>query len=189
MVNKKWIERATKLSLRTNAFIDGKFVAAASGKRFDTINPATGRATAGIAECDAEDVERAVKAARAAFAKGSWSRTAPIERKKRLMKFGELVESHSEEIALLETLDMGAPISDVLSVALPKSAVYLRWFGEAIDKLYGEIAPTGSRVLALMRRDPLGVVGAVVPWNYPLFMAVWKFAPILAAGNSVVLKP
>ena len=184
-----WAEMATAISPRTQAFIGGKTVAAASGATFTTINPATGLPIAEIAACDREDVDRAVRAARAAFEKGVWSRAAPAERKKRLIHFAELIDRHRDELALLETIDVGKPIGDSLAVDLPLTATCIRWYGEAIDKIYDEIAPTAPTAISLMRREPLGVVAAVVPWNFPLLMSAWKIGPVLAAGNSLILKP
>lgn len=184
-----WTEKAQALQFRTKAFIDGQYRDAADGASFDTINPATGRTLASIAACGQEDVDRAVAAARSVFMKGSWSRMAPAERGRRLIRFAELMDQHREELALLETLDAGKPISDSTSVDLPLSIGCARWYGEAIDKIYDEIAPTRPSAVSLMRREPLGVVAAVVPWNFPLLMAMWKIAPVLAAGNSLILKP
>jgi 4-guanidinobutyraldehyde dehydrogenase / NAD-dependent aldehyde dehydrogenase len=184
-----WHERARTLSFRTQAFIDGRYVDAASGATFDSINPATGKLLARVAAGDEEDIKRAVGAARAAFRKGSWADLAPAKRKKILLRFAEAILKHTEELALLETLDMGKPISDSLKIDVPGAARCLQWYAEAIDKVYDEVAPTGPRALALVTREPMGVVGAIVPWNYPLLMAAWKIAPILATGNSLVLKP
>lgn len=184
-----WHARAAALSVTGSAFIDGRYVQARSGKTFDCINPATGKILAQIAACDAEDVDHAVAAARKAFDSGVWSRMAPRERKKRLAAFADLIAANTEELALLETLDMGKPIRDSLAVDLPLSAQCIDWYAEAIDKLYDEIAPTAPTAVSLIRREPLGVVAAVVPWNFPLLMAAWKLGPILATGNSVILKP
>jgi acyl-CoA reductase-like NAD-dependent aldehyde dehydrogenase len=184
-----WHERARALTFRTQAFIDGRYVAAASGATFDCINPATGKLLARVAAGDAEDIERAVRAARAAFNAGSWSQRPPAERKQVLQNFAAAITAHGDELALLETLDMGKPINDSLKVDIPAAARCVRWYAEAIDKVYDQVAPTGPDALALITREPVGVVGAIVPWNYPLLMAAWKFAPILAAGNSLVLKP
>jgi acyl-CoA reductase-like NAD-dependent aldehyde dehydrogenase len=184
-----WHERARTLSFRTQAFIDGRYLDAASGATFDSINPATGKLLARVAAGDEEDINRAVGAARAAFRKGSWAALAPAKRKKILLRFAEAILKHTEELALLETLDMGKPISDSLKIDVPGAARCLQWYAEAIDKVYDEVAPTGPRALALITREPMGVVGAIVPWNYPLLMAAWKIAPILATGNSLVLKP
>jgi acyl-CoA reductase-like NAD-dependent aldehyde dehydrogenase len=184
-----WSAAAARLELRSHAFIDGRQVRAADGACFDTINPANGRILASVSACGSEDVNRAVAAARSSFEKGSWSRMAPAERGRRLILFADLLERHSDELALIETLDVGKPISDSLSVDLPLTIGCARWYGEAIDKIYDEIAPTKPTAIALMRREPLGVVAAVVPWNFPLLMAMWKIAPVLAAGNSLVLKP
>jgi acyl-CoA reductase-like NAD-dependent aldehyde dehydrogenase len=184
-----WHERARTLELRTQAFIDGRYCDAASGATFDSINPATGKLLARVAAGDEEDINRAVAAARRAFRKGSWADQAPAKRKKILLRFAAAVLEHTEELALLETLDMGKPISDSLTIDIPGAARCLQWYAEAIDKVYDEVAPTGPRALALITREPMGVVGAIVPWNYPLLMAAWKIAPILATGNSLVLKP
>ena len=184
-----WKSQAAGLAFRNRAFIDGKYVDAASGETFDCINPATGKVLTRVAACDNEDVDRAVRAARAAFDKGVWSRRSGAERKKVLLKFAELIDEHATELALLETLDMGKPIRDSSKIDIPLSAACIRWYAEAIDKVYDEIAPTGPEAISLIRREPLGVVGAVVPWNFPLLMASWKIGPALATGNSMVLKP
>jgi acyl-CoA reductase-like NAD-dependent aldehyde dehydrogenase len=181
--------QASSLSFRSQAFIGGKYVAAAAGKTFENTNPATGKVIAKIAECDKEDVDRAVKAARAAFDKGSWANMAPSERKRILIRFADLIDKHQTELALLETLDMGKPIRDAHGIDIPLSAQCIRWYAEAADKIYDEIAPTGPEAISLMRREPLGVVAAVVPWNFPLLMASWKIGPALATGNSLILKP
>jgi 4-guanidinobutyraldehyde dehydrogenase / NAD-dependent aldehyde dehydrogenase len=179
----------TDLAIRTQAFIDGEYVDAASGETFDCVNPATGQTIASVAACDAEDVDRAVRGARAAFESGVWSRLAPKQRKRVLVRFAELVREHRDELALLETLDMGKPIRDSRGVDVPLAAECITYYGEAIDKIYDEVAPTGPSDVVMLVREPLGVVGAVVPWNFPLLMASWKVGPALATGNSVVLKP
>ncbi len=184
-----WKSQASSLSYRNQAFIGGKYVDAASGATFDCINPATGQVLTKVAACDKEDVDRAVAAARAAFEKGSWSQMAPAKRKRILQKFADLMEKHATELALLETLDMGKPIRDSSSIDIPGSINCIRWYAEAIDKIYDEVAPTGPEAVAMIRREPVGVVGAVVPWNFPLLMASWKLGPALATGNSIVLKP
>lgn len=184
-----WRSRAGQISFRNQAFIGGKFVPAASGETFDSINPATGEVLAQVAACDVEDVNRAVGAARLAFEAGSWSRAAPGDRKAVLLKLAELIRDNLEEMALLDSLDMGKLVTDAATVDAPGSAHFFQWYAEAIDKVYDEIAPTGPGDLALVKRVPLGVVGAVTPWNFPLDMATWKSAAALAAGNSVVLKP
>ncbi|HYB34274.1 MAG TPA: aldehyde dehydrogenase family protein, partial [Steroidobacteraceae bacterium] len=184
-----WHERARLLEFRTQAFIDGRYLDAASGATFDCINPATGKLLARVAAGDAEDINRAVISARAAFRKGNWAQLAPAKRKKTLLRFADLIREHTEELALLETLDMGKPIADSLKIDMPAAARCIQWYAEAIDKVYDQIAPTGPEALALVTREPLGVVGAIVPWNFPLLMAAWKIGPVLAAGNSLVLKP
>lgn len=184
-----WQAMAATLSIRKQAFIDGRYVDAASGKTFDCISPIDGRSLGRIAECDAEDVNRAVVIARRVFEAGVWSNTKPVQRKKVLVRFAELIQGHAEELALLESLDMGKPVTDALNVDVAASVRCMSWTGEAIDKVYGEIAATGPDELGLVSREPLGVIAAIVPWNFPLLMAVWKIAPALATGNSVILKP
>ena len=177
------------LDVRGQALIDGACVDSASGETFACINPANGQTITQVAACDVEDVDRAVRGARAAFESGAWSRAAPADRKRALVAFAALIESRREELALLETLDTGKPIRDSRAVDIPLAAECIAYYGEAVDKVYDEIAPTDASSVAMIVREPLGVVGAVVPWNFPLLMASWKLGPALAAGNSVVLKP
>ena len=180
---------AGELDIRTQAWIDGQYVDAASGETFACVNPATGTELAQVAACDAEDVDRAVAGARAAFESGAWRDAAPRQRKKVLTRFAQLLEEHADELALLETLDMGKPIRDSRRVDVPLAAQCIAYYGEAVDKVYDEVAPTDPSAVVMVVREPLGVVGAVVPWNFPLLMASWKLGPALATGNSVVLKP
>lgn len=189
MPQEDWKSLAQSLKIEGRALIAGKLCDSVSGETFQKENPATGRPLVPVASCQAKDVDHAVRSARDTFESGVWSRLAPAERKKRLVRLAELMQSHARELALLETLDMGKPISDSISVDIPLSATCIAWNGEAIDKLYDEIAPTDPSVTALITREPLGVVAAVVPWNFPLLMACWKVGPALAAGNSVILKP
>ncbi|MFG1416479.1 aldehyde dehydrogenase [Xanthobacter sp. V0B-10] len=184
-----WAARAARISFRRQAFIDGRFVDARSGETFDSINPATGAVLAQVAACDAADIDRAVAAGRRAFEGGRWSRMAPGDRKAVMLRLAELIRANLEELALLDSLDMGKLVTDAATIDAPGSAHFFQWYAEAIDKLYGEVASTAAGDLALVRRVPLGVVGAVVPWNFPLDMATWKASAALAAGNSVVLKP
>ena len=184
-----WQALADGLQLHTQAFIDGKYVDAASGKTFDCISPIDGRSLGRVAECAAEDIERAVIASRRSFDSGAWSEARPAHRKKVLLKFARLIEQYADELALLESLDMGKPVGDARAVDVAATIRCMAWTGEALDKVYGEVAPTGPGELGLVTREPLGVVGAIVPWNFPLLMASWKLAPALAMGNSVILKP
>ena len=177
------------LDIRAQAFVDGSYVDAVSGETFDCVSPIDGAVVAKVAACDTADVERAVAGARAAFESGGWSRLAPKKRKQALQRLASLMADHAEELALLETVDMGKPIRDARSVDVPLATECIAWYGEAIDKVYDEIAPTGPDAHVSIVREPLGVVGAVVPWNFPLLMASWKVGPALATGNSVVLKP
>lgn len=178
-----------QVSYRNQAFINGKFAAAASGKTFDCISPIDGKVLTKVAECDKEDVELAVKAARATFEKGTWSQMAPAQRKRIMLKWVALIEKHREELALLETLDVGKPISISLSGDITSSLRCLQWYAETADKIYDELAPARPDSISMITREPIGVVGAVVPWNFPLLMASWKLGPALATGNSVILKP
>jgi gamma-glutamyl-gamma-aminobutyraldehyde dehydrogenase len=184
-----WQHRASSLVLQHRAFIDGQFSDAAGGETFPSINPGNGSKLASITACHPEDIDRAVAAARRAFESGVWSRIDPQERKACLLRLSALINQHAEDLALLETLDSGKPISDVLAFDLPETAKCFAWYAEAIDKIYGEIAPTSTSVLATITREPVGVVAAVVPWNFPLMISAWKIAPALALGNSVILKP
>ena len=184
-----WRKLAAELDIEGRAFINGRFVDALSGETRPTVNPANGRELAEVALCGSADADVAIKGARAAFASGAWSEMAPMERKLVLVRWAELIDRHREELALLETLDVGKPISDTLNVDVPSAVRTIRWSGEAIDKVYDEIPPTPRDTLALIQRLPLGVVAAIVPWNFPLSTTAWKLAPSLATGNSVVLKP
>lgn len=184
-----WRERAARLNLRTQAFIGGKFVNAAGGETFACTSPIDGRVLTDVAACTERDIDTAVAAARRAYETGLWRKMPPKQRKKVLLRLADLIVENGEELALLETLDMGKPIRFSTAVDIRTAADSIRWVAEATDKLYGEIAPTDTDVLALVGWEPIGVVGVVVPWNFPLIMAAWKVGPALAAGNSVVLKP
>lgn len=186
---KQWNDLAAGLKPKGQLFINGKFEDAASGKTFASVNPATDEVIADVAEGDAADIDRAVKSARLAFESGRWSEETPMNRKAVLLRLAELIRSNLDELALLDSIDMGKPVEDAAAIDVPGSALFFQWYAEAIDKVYDEIAPTGPGDLALITREPLGVVGAVVPWNFPLDMATWKASAALAAGNSIVLKP
>jgi acyl-CoA reductase-like NAD-dependent aldehyde dehydrogenase len=175
--------------MRSEAFIDGRFVAAAEGRTFDDVSPRDGTMVAQVARGSSEDVDRAVRAARRAFDDGAWATADPVQRKRVLLRLAELIDERAEELARLESVDVGHPISDARGVDVPGARNCFAWYAETIDKVYGEIAPTGADALALIGREPLGVLGAVIPWNYPLIITAWKLAPALATGNSVVLKP
>ena len=179
----------TEMRLDGRAVINGERVAARSGQSFDCISPVDGRILAQVARSSEADIDAAVSAARAAFEDRRWSGLAPAQRKRIMIKFADLLLAHADELAITETLDMGKPVKYARSVDVNSASNCIRWYGEAVDKVYDEIAPTSRNALALITREPVGVVGVIVPWNYPMIMASWKIAPALAAGNSVVLKP
>ncbi|MCP6697139.1 aldehyde dehydrogenase [Pseudomonas donghuensis] len=184
-----WEQLFQSLTIEGRAFIDGQYCASVSGETFECASPVDGRQLAQIASCDSADAERAVAAARRSFDSGIWAEQAPAQRKRVLIAFADLLLANAEELALLETLDMGKPIADSLSIDIPAAANAIRWNAEAIDKIYDEVAATPSDQLGLVTRSPVGVVAAIVPWNFPLMMACWKLGPALATGNSVILKP
>ncbi|MDH5338405.1 MAG: aldehyde dehydrogenase [Rubrivivax sp.] len=184
-----WTARAAALQADGRAVVDGQRVDAVDGQRFDKHSPIDGRLLASVVRGQAADVDAAVKSARRAFDDARWVGVAPAARKKVLLRWAELIVQHRDELALLETLDMGKPIQYSLAVDVPATARTIAWYAEAVDKVYDEIAPTGANALALITREAMGVIGVIVPWNYPMIMAAWKLGPALAAGNSVVLKP
>jgi len=184
-----WKSQAADLAIEGRAFINGRYQEALAGETRATMAPADGLKLADVANCGIEDADRAVAVARATFESGVWSSMAPADRKMVLVRWAELIDDHSDEIALLECLDVGKPISDTTGVDVPAAVRTIRWSGEAIDKIYDQISPAPADCLALVQRLPLGVVAAIVPWNFPLSTTAWKLAPSLATGNSVILKP
>jgi len=184
-----WRHRAASLTIDARALIGGKRFDALSDETFDVISPLNGKAIARAARCRADDVNAAVISARTAFDSGVWSSQPPAQRKRILLKWADKIIAARDELALLETLDMGKPIRFSHAVDVYSTARCIQWYAEAVDKVYDEIAPTPNNALGLIRREPMGVIGAIVPWNYPMLMASWKLGPALAAGNSVVLKP
>ncbi|MEK6346711.1 MAG: aldehyde dehydrogenase [Burkholderia sp.] len=185
----QYAEIAAGLRLPTQAFVDGGFRPANSGKTFATVNPATDALLANVAACDASDVDYAVSRAKAAFADGRWRHLPPTQRKHVLLKFADLLEQHAHELATMESLDSGKPIRECQTIDVPETIHTIRWHAELIDKIYDNTAPVGSNALALVVREPIGVVGLVLPWNFPLLMLAWKIGPSLAAGCSIVVKP
>lgn len=177
------------LHLPDKAVIDGAEVASVSGRTFDNYSSRDGKLINKITACDAADVDRAVSSARAAFEDGRWRNLAPKVRKKILHRLADLMAEHSENLALLECLDTGKPIANTRGFDIGAAINTTRYYAEALDKIYGEVAPTPEDRLSYVLHEPLGVIGAIVPWNFPLHMAMWKVAPALAMGNSVVLKP
>ena len=183
----KAIEKS--LDFPTNAFINGQFQSSKSGNTFETTNPATGKVIANIAACNSEDVDHAVTKAREAFDQGHWSKLHPSERKEGLIKLSKLIKRNIHELAVMESVDSGKPIRDCETIDLPETIACLLWHAEAVDKIYDQTAPAGEDALGVIVREPVGVVGCVLPWNFPLLMMAWKIAPALAAGNSVIVKP
>lgn len=180
---------ARTLTFPTAAYIDGRYRPAASGKTFETVNPATGAVLATVASCGAEDVDFAVQKARDAFEDGRWSRLHPSARKDILIRFTKLITRNARELAVMESLDSGKTIYDCETVDLPETIHCLKWHAEAIDKIYDQLAPASDDHIAMVVREPVGVVGLVLPWNFPLLMLAWKIGPALASGCSVVVKP
>ena len=180
---------AATMTIGGNAFIDGIGRPAASGETFTTTNPATGDELARVAACGKADVDLAVRKAREAFADGRWRNQAPAERKRVLIAFAKLIERNRHELAVLESLDSGKPVAECQTIDLHETINTIRWHAELIDKIYDSTAPVGQGALALVVREPIGVVGCVLPWNFPLLMMAWKIGPALAAGCSVIVKP
>jgi len=180
---------AADLSLPLNAYINGKFGVPKAGKTMDTINPATGESLGQMAACDSTDVDYTVTKAREAFDRGDWSRMHPSERKRVIIQLTKLMLRHRHELAVIESLESGKPIRECQLTDLPETIHCLQWHAEATDKLYDEVSPSGDDALGLIIREPVGVVGCVLPWNFPLMMLAWKIGPALSAGNSVIVKP
>jgi len=183
------VAEKAKQNIETRLFIGGDYVDAAKGGRFATVDPSNGETLAEMSAGTVADIDKAVSAAKSAYKSGSWSRLAPRERMQILYDFADLIDDHAEELAVLETLDMGKPITDVVAEDLPAVIETIRFMAEGIDKIEGSVTNTADDIMHMTLREPLGVVGAISPWNYPLLMATWKIAPALAAGNTVVLKP
>ena len=180
---------ASKIKFPVEPFIDGKFQKSKAGKLMETINPATGSVLTNVTACDEDDVNFAVEVSRRAFNSGEWACKHPSERKAVLLKLAQLIEKNQTELAVLESLESGKPISECELTDLPETIVTIQWHAEAIDKIYDQISPANADAVGLITREPLGVVGCVLPWNFPLMMLAWKIAPALAGGNSVIVKP
>ena len=180
---------AKNLKLPGGFFVDGGYRASAAGRSFTTENPYAHEAIAELSACDSADIDAAVASARAAFEAGHWSALNPSERKSVLFRLADLIVANVEELSAMEALDAGKPVTDCLEIDVPGTANFIRWHGEAQDKLYGQIAPSIPDALGLSVREPLDVVGAVLPWNFPLMMMAWKIGPALATGNAVIVKP
>lgn len=184
----EYVAIATSLNFPRTAFIDGKYVKG-SGQTLKTINPATGVALAEISACNADDVDFAVSKARKAFDQGAWSRLHPSGRKDVLIRLAKLMRRNRRELAVMESLDSGKPIRDCEMIDVPEAINTIKWHAEAVDKIYDQTAPSGDDAIAMIVREPIGVVAAILPWNFPLLMLAWKIGPALAAGCSVIVKP
>mgnify|MGYP001320630073 CR=1 FL=1 len=180
---------AAKIKFPIDPYINGKFQKSKAGKFMESINPATGSILTNISACDESDVNYAVEVSRKAFNSGEWANKHPSERKAVLLKLAQLIEENKTELAVLESLESGKPISECEITDLPETIVTIQWHAEAIDKMYDQISPANVDAVGLITREPLGVVGCVLPWNFPLMMLAWKIAPALAGGNSVIVKP
>ena len=180
---------AKKLKFEGRAFINGKYVNAIDGNKFETINPATGEKLCAVAKCNHKDVDLAVKVSRKSFNSGVWSRSSPEHRKEVLLKFAELLKKHGDENSVLECVDTGKLVADCINEVANDAPMHFQWYGELIDKVFGKVGPTEPSITSLIVKEPIGVVAGIVPWNFPLMMAVWKMAPALAAGCSVIIKP
>ena len=180
---------ANKLKFEGKAYINGKYVDAIDGAKFENINPATGETLCSVAKCNHKDVDLAVKTSRKAFNSGVWSRSAPEHRKEVLLKFADLLRKHGDENSVLECVDTGKLIADCINEVANDAPMHFQWYGELIDKVFGKVGATDPSITSLVVKEPIGVVAGVVPWNFPLMMAVWKMAPALAAGCSVIIKP
>jgi len=180
---------SNKLKFEGRAYINGKYVDAIDGKKFENINPATGETVCSAAKCNHKDVDLAVKVSRKAFESGVWSRSTPEYRKEVLLKFAELLRKHGIENSVLECVDTGKLIADCINEVANDAPMHFQWYGELIDKVFGKVGATDPSITSLVVKEPIGVVAGIVPWNFPLMMAVWKAAPALAAGCSIIIKP
>jgi len=189
MSTEKYKSIASNLKFEGRAYINGKYVEAIDGEKFQTFNPATGEVLCEVAKCNSKDVDLAVQISRKAFASGVWSRTTPEHRKEVLLKFAKLLSKEGEENSVLESVDTGKLIVDCINEVANDAPMHFQWYGELIDKVFGKVGPTDPSITSLIVKEPIGVVAGVVPWNFPLMMAVWKMAPALAAGCSVIIKP
>ena len=185
----EYADIAAKIKFPIDPFINGKFQKTKAGNTMETINPADGTVLAKVSACDYNDVDYAVEVSRDAFNSGEWSTKHPSERKELLLKLADLIEKNQLELAVLESLESGKPISECVLTDLPETIVTIKWHAEAIDKIYDQVSPANADAVGLITREPLGVVGCVLPWNFPLMMLAWKIAPALAGGNSVIVKP
>ncbi|APX12313.1 aldehyde dehydrogenase [Tateyamaria omphalii] len=188
LTHAEYLALAQEMDFPRTAFIDGAY-RPGRGAPFATINPATGQELAQITGCNADDVDLAVEKARGAFAQGHWAKLHPSDRKDTLIRLCKLITRNRRELAVMESLESGKPIRDCEIIDVPETIHCIKWHAEAVDKIYDQAGPTGDDALSLIVREPIGVVAAVLPWNFPLMMLAWKIGPALAAGCSVIVKP
>jgi gamma-glutamyl-gamma-aminobutyraldehyde dehydrogenase len=189
LTHEEYCAIAQNITYPVNPFINGEYVPPLSGNSMETINPATGEVITRVAACGPGDVDLTVDIARKTFEQGSWSRKHPAERKEIIIQLAKLIERDQTELAVLESLESGKPIIECLMTDLPETIKTLKWHAEAADKIYDQMSPANANGIGMIVREPIGVVGCVLPWNFPLMMLAWKIGPALAMGNSVIVKP
>jgi gamma-glutamyl-gamma-aminobutyraldehyde dehydrogenase len=189
LTHEEYCAIAQNITYPVNPFINGEYVPPLSGNSMETINPATGEVMTRVAACGPEDVDLTVDIARKTFDQGSWSRKHPAERKAIIIQLAKLIERDQNELAVLESLESGKPISECQMTDLPETIETLKWHAEAADKIYDQMSPANANGIGMIVREPIGVAGCVLPWNFPLMMLAWKIGPALAMGNSVIVKP
>ena len=189
LTHEEYCAIAQNITYPVNPFINGEYVPPLSGNSMETINPATGEVMTRVAACGAEAVDLTVDIARITFDQGSWSRKHPAERKAIIIQLAKLIERDQNELAVLESLESGKPISECQMTDLPETIETLKWHAEAADKIYDQMSPANANGIGMIVREPIGVAGCVLPWNFPLMMLAWKIGPALAMGNSVIVKP
>ena len=189
LTKKEYESISQKIITPSNNFINGGYKPNSGKEKIRNINPATNKLINNINCSSDKDLNYCVKKAREAFEDGRWSRLHPSERKEVLIKLCKLLQRNRHELITMECLDSGKPIHDIATVDFPETVNTIKWHAESIDKIYDQVSPSGNDALSIVVREPIGVVGCVLPWNFPMLMLAWKIGPALAAGNSVIVKP